>query len=160
MINLAGDKKCDTIIREELQIANIPIIELGSYMNSEVSASVIGLLNGFKFKRAWYYWMVDGYMPLKYADYLYDNYEDLNIRVAGHCGNPPPKEWITCKNKSKLLDPLFELYESGKITMDEFNIQAKELTNAEEPFISSYHIDSQLGLCKFAETIIKNNIMG
>lgn len=160
MNNLAGNKDCDKTIREELQIANIPIIELGAKMDREVPASCIGYLNGFKFIRAWYYWMVTGYMPLEHAKFLYENYKDLNIRVAGHCGNPPPEEWCESKDYSAKTQGYLKQYFNKEISYEEANEKCKEIQKQGDQFVVSYHIDTQLGLCKFAETIIKNNIAG
>jgi hypothetical protein len=87
MKNLAGNKLCDAYIIEELCLAGIPIVYSNDISDSEVSYSCTGELNGFRFQRAWYYWVVIGNMPLLYAKELYDNYKDLNIRVIGHCGN-------------------------------------------------------------------------
>ena len=159
MINLAGNKECDKTIREELSQANIPIIELGAKMEREVPSSVIGLLNGFKFIRAWYYWMVFGDMPLEYAKDIYSKYKDLNIRVAGHCGNPPPEEWCEPKDWREKCKPTVDRYILTKeISMDECNKLCNEIRNQGEQFIKTYHVDTQEGLNKLAETIINNNI--
>jgi hypothetical protein len=159
MINLAGDKKCDEIIREELKIAGIPIIELNSSMNSEVPASVIGYINGFKFKRAWYYWMVEGYMPLEYARQMYDKYKDLDIRVSGHCMNPAPEEWCEPKGWFDKCKPIVDRYLNEQITYEECNELCNEIKNQGDQYITHYHIDTQEGLCRFSETIIYNNIV-
>jgi hypothetical protein len=159
MVNLAGDKNCDKTIREELQIANIPIIELGAATNREVPSSVIGVLNGFKFVRGWRYWMVYGDMPLDDAKYIYDMYKDLNIRVAGHCMNPPPEEWCEPKEWMEKCKPIVDRCLIKKeISMDECNRLCKEIRKQDDQFIFTYHIDTQLGLCKLAETIKQRNI--
>lgn len=116
----------DEKVKEELLIANIPVLRLG-VMNNEVKTRYIGLLNGFVFVRAWRYWVVKGNMPLKFAKQIYENYKDLNIRVNGDAGNSNP-------NKNSCREVQDELV------------------------ISMYHIDTQLGLCKFAEMIKQNNI--
>jgi len=158
MINLAGKTDCDKTVREELMIAKIPIIDLGASMNREVPASLIGYLNGFKFIRGWYYWMVSGYMPLEHAKYLYQNYKDLNIRVAGHCENPPPEEWSECKDYDEKTKPIFDDYINEKISYDDANAKGLEIRRLGDQFITHYHIDTQLGLCEFAGAIIRNNI--
>ena len=159
MINLAGKKDCDETIREELRMAGIPIIELNSSMNSEVPASVIGYLNGFKFKRAWYYWMVDGYMPLEYARQMYDCYKDLNIRVAGHCGNPEPEGWCKPKGYHEKCKPIVDKLLDEQIDMEECNRLCNEIRKQGEQYIDNYHIDTQEGLRAFAEIIKNNNII-
>lgn len=80
-------------VEKELIEAGIPVLTLSNYMNGEVKTYYIGILNGFVFERMWRYWSVKGNMPLLNAEYLYKNYKDFDIRVAGHAGNPSPKEW-------------------------------------------------------------------
>lgn len=72
MDNLARSKydpEADKKVKEELLIAKIPVLELG-IMDKEVKTKYIGILNGFVFQRAWYYWVVKGNMPLKFAKIL------------------------------------------------------------------------------------------
>lgn len=160
MINLAGDQECDKIIREELNLAGIKIVSIGK-TNKEVPASIIGKCNNFIFHRAWYYWVVEGYMPLEIANYLYDNYKHLNIRVEGHCGNPSPEGWTEPRNFSQKIKPLSEkFWKSHELTADEFEQQAKQIRESGEQFITGYHIDTQEGLNVFVDTIKKHNIIG
>ena len=160
MVNLAGNRDCDKTIREELKLAGIPIVELNSVLNSEVPAGVIGYLNGFTFKRGWYYWMVSGYMPLLYANEMYKNHKNLNIRVAGHCGNPPPSEWCEPKNYRDKISPILNLFWDGEISSDECNEKCKEVKKHGEQYVTSYHIDSQEGLNEFYKMVKKHNITG
>ena len=160
MINLAGNKDCDKTIREELTLAGIPIIELNSVMDSEVPASVIGHLNGFTFKRGWYYWMVSGYMPLLYANEMYRDYKHLVIRAAGHCMDPPPSEWCEPKDYRDKISPILNLYWDGKISSDECNRRCKKIKRQGDQFVTSYHIDSQEGLNVFCRMVKEHNITG
>lgn len=160
MENLARseyDFDADKKVKEELQIAGIPAIRLG-VINNEVKTHYIGILNGFVFVRAWYYWVVRGNMPLEYAQYLYDNYKDLNIRVDGNCGNPPPSEWARNKDADKLYKPYINQWKNKEITTEELERLCKEIDKQGKQVIDTYHIDTQFGLCKFAEVIKKNNI--
>ena len=91
MENLARreyDPDADKKVKEELQIAGIPVVRVG-LMNNEAKTYYIGILNGFVFIRAWYYWIVKGNMPIEYAQYLYDNYQDLNgvkiVELKSNC---------------------------------------------------------------------------
>ncbi len=99
MRNLAGDKGCDPVIRRELAEAIVQIVEHGKRLDSQVPASVTGqlTLNGesvFAFRRAWYYWTVSGNVPLAVAQEMYaDPVGREDVRVAGHCGCPPPEKW-------------------------------------------------------------------
>ena len=77
MRNLAGNEECDQYIERELTRAGIEVVR-GERMDTEVPASITGKLGDFTFKRAWYYWMVGGNVPLTVAEELYD---DPPIRV-------------------------------------------------------------------------------
>lgn len=159
MINLAGDKACDEKIREELNLAGVEIANIGK-MDREVPASIIGKCNNFIFSRAWSYWVVTGYMPLKYAKEIYEKYKDLNIRVAGHCGNPPPEDWCEPKNWQIKCKPYIDKLYNKEITYEECDKHCNEISKQGEQFIAHYHIDSQEGLNRFAEIINENNIIG
>lgn len=160
MENLARreyDLEADKKVKEELQIAGVPTIRIG-LMNNEVKTYYIGILNGFVFRRAWNYWVVSGNMPLEYAQHLYDNYKDLNIRVAGHCGNPPPKEWAINKDYHSLMKPYVDKWINKEISNGELDDIGNKIRHQGEQVVNMYHIDTQLGLCKFVETIKNNNI--
>ena len=152
------DREADLKVKEELQIAGIPVVDLYGYINNEVKTNYIGVLNGFVFIRAWTYWIVRGNMPLERANELYAKYKDLQIRVAGHAGNPAPKGWTRNKDYNKLVAPYVEQFRNEEITMDEFIKIGNEILEQGEQVITSYHIDTQLGLCKFVEFIKNNNI--
>lgn len=160
MENLARreyDSDADKKVKEELQIAGIPIVRVG-LINNEVKTYYIGILNGFVFIRAWSYWVVKGNMPLEYANHLYDNYQDLNIRVNGDCGNPSPKGRTKNKDYNKLIVPYVNKWRNKEISTEELEKIGKEIEYQGEQVIDIYHIDTQLGLCKFAEVIKNNNI--
>lgn len=95
LYNMAGNDNCDHYIKAELTIAGIRIVEEDH--KGEVPYHYTGLLginNEFKFWRAWRYWVVLGSVPLDIAEELYANEVGSKyVRVAGHCGCPPPKEW-------------------------------------------------------------------
>lgn len=98
MINLAGAKECDDQIKAELTEAKIPIVKVPQ-SRSEVPFSIIGKIGPFKFERLWYYYEVVGQVPLKVAQELYaDPVGRKEVRVAGHCGCPPPEEWVNHEN--------------------------------------------------------------
>lgn len=93
MRNLAGDERCDASIRDELEAAGIEIVA-GEPTNSEVAGCLTGKLGAFTFRRAWYYWVACGAVPLAIAEELYaDPIGRKDVRVAGHCGCPPPADW-------------------------------------------------------------------
>ncbi len=156
MINLAGIEECDVTIRIELEKAGIDIYNIKEPGRSEVPYTLYGGLGGkpldeegqgfmdrhgimvdtmkgfvsFTFERAWYYWVVKGYVPLDIAVEMYENPNGRkDIRVAGHCGCPHPADW---KVRYKVCG---------------MNV------------VDSYHIDTQEGLNYFVETLKKHNLV-
>ncbi|MFA5714956.1 MAG: hypothetical protein WC998_04415 [Candidatus Paceibacterota bacterium] len=160
MINLAGVKTCDETIQQELKEAGIKAVMVGKRERREVPSEYIGVSNNFIFTRAWYYWVVTGYMPLQYAKEMYEKYKDLNIRVAGHCGNPPPEEWCKPKNHVERCQPIVDQFWDHKISHEECDERCRELRKQGDQFVDCYHIDTQEGLNCFVETIKNNGIIG
>lgn len=97
MKNLAGYKEADAVISEELRRCMIDQRRLtDDEKRGEVPATIGGTLGRFTFRRAWYYWTVRGDVPIAIAERLYaDPIGATDIRVAGHCGCPPPSKWAT-----------------------------------------------------------------
>jgi hypothetical protein len=159
MINLAGIETCDQTIKEELSLSGIEIVNIGK-MNREVPASIIGKCNNFIFKRAWYYWVVEGYLPLEQANYLFENFKHLNIRVNGNHEDTKPIEWCQPKNMDNVASGFFQDLMNKKITQEEFEEKCKEIKSQGEQFVKSYHIDTQDGLNAFVKVVKENNIIG
>lgn len=104
--NKAGDHAdTDEILRDELKAAGIPTLQEDAgrepeYLagmlrrsSGEVKTSVMGVLHGWSFKRAWYYWMAEGPgIEVVAAEALHASH-GRSVRVAGHCGCPSPTEW-------------------------------------------------------------------
>ena len=163
MKNLAGVEACDQTIREELRLAGITAVEV-SKSKGEVEASVVGKMAPFVFHRAWYYWIVTGPVPLQIAKELYAGIGKTDVRVAGHCGCPPPetpwityyaptgKTWADMKDK-KELSGFVERGTLPKEVLLEHEFSEKPEDVKAEPFITCYHIDSQEGLDLFAKTV-------
>lgn len=162
MRNLAGDPDCDRYIEKELEMAKVELVR-GKRSTGEVAATITGKLGDFTFERAWYYWVVKGPMPLEMAQKLYDDpIGKVEVRVAGHCGCPPPeKPWITWRDDEG--NELIHIKEKAEI--DRFVAkghispeQMKDRRFSETPeqghgFVESYHIDSQAGLRLFADAV-------
>ncbi len=149
------DSKVSKKVKEELEIAKIPILTLPSVLNLEVKTEYIGILNGFKFYRAWTYWVCEGDMPLEIANYIYENYKDLQIRAGGHAGNVEPEE--------ESYNPVYdrELRElMNKSSIEEYIKLSKDIVDdlSLPRFVATYHIDTQQGLCKIAEIIRERDI--
>lgn len=91
MRNLAGNKECDAVIAEELRRSMIPSVPYDGRLE-EVPSRLRGELGDITFARAWYYWTAHGTVPIEVARKLYDDpIGRTDIRVAGHCGCPPPE---------------------------------------------------------------------
>jgi hypothetical protein len=167
--NVAGEspEKTDAILREELTICGIDIIETSELIpHPEVNTHISGKLGDIIMKRNWYYWIVVGKIPLDIAKKLYnDPVGKRDVRVVGDCGCPPPEDpWISYILDGKQLD-----YESRKPIDWENNCWddiREELIFVENPaiepgvemFIDHYHIDSEVGLRFFADTMKKHGL--
>lgn len=167
MINLAGvESNCQ--ITKELNQAGIPIVAHEEMLNTEPITNLSGQLGSFTFTRAWYYWIVGGLVPLETAKKLYQNpIGRKDIRVAGHCGCPPPEEWI---KPSEEVQEQIQLQLGYRDDMDikdkidfwlnknnqkKFNEECKKYPQ----YVHWYHIDSQEGLNLFVKTLKENEIV-
>lgn len=158
MRNLAShefNSEYNRAVYDELTEAGIPIVNVGR-LDNEVKTNYIGMLNGFVFIRAWYYWVVKGWMPLEHAKYLYENYKDLQIRASGDAGNPDPESCSECKDSKTLAKNALDRVRAKEMTMEEANAEYMLRIKEGEQFIDMYHIDTQAGLNRFVE-VIKNN---
>lgn len=171
MKNLAGNKDCDVEVELELTRCGIEII-WNQPRNGEVPSSLRGALGKFTFKRAWYYWMVDGLVPLAVANELYkDPVGSTDIRVNGHCGCPAPGEpggqisWRHHETGKILMtraswdDVQILIRANPEIAMstDKY-LPCDDPTAEGEGFIEFYHIDTEVGLRIFADTLKKHNL--
>ena len=129
MKNLAGDKDCDETIREELRRCRVPAVYTPSESRGEVPSWLTGRLGAFTFSRRWYYWSAEGEVPVSVAWELYeDPVGKSDVRVAGHCGCPPPEApW------------------------------AKKDSHGDD-VIRNYHIDTEVGLRLFVDTLRKHGL--
>ncbi len=105
--NKAGDHAdTDDILRAELAAAGIQTLQEADgkspeYMadflrksSGEVKTSVIGVLHGWQFKRAWYYWMCKGPgIELAAADRLQADH-GKTVRASGDCACRGPRFWF------------------------------------------------------------------
>jgi hypothetical protein len=178
MKNLAGDKQCDQHIALELERCRINIHKMNRLGKSEVPWTIYGTLGRFTFERAWYYYVVKGELPLNIAQELYaDPVGKTDIRVAGHCGCPAPEEWATyydrlrCWSDAKILLDFKqkEEFEQCLKSDSQWVRQVGEdgLKNfrfVEDPkavgfgYVELYHIDSEIGLRLFADTLRKHSL--
>lgn len=170
MKNLAGNKDCDILIEQELARSRIEIVR-GERRCGEVPASIIGKLGSFTFRRAWYYWIVEGNIPLSMARELYeDPVGKTDVRVSGHCMCPLPDEWVTWLDKdgkecisSKDRKELDELCKRSSLVsgsdLDKYRVSDSPTEDGFSAFITLYHIDTEIGLRLFADMIRKYNLV-
>jgi hypothetical protein len=112
--NKAGDHAdTDDILRAELKAAGIPTLQEDAgkppeYLadmlrrnSGEVKTSIIGVLHGWQFKRAWYYWMAEGPgIEISAAERLQETH-GTTVRAAGDCACRGPLFWfngLACGN--------------------------------------------------------------
>ena len=128
MKNLAGDKNCDKYIPKELEEAGIEPIKMPFKLDGEVPTHYCGYIDGWKFDRAWYYWVVKSSLNIllfKYADELHKKC-GKEVRVNGDCTCPSPSE---CSNKPWLIGISsyhVDTQEGLKTLVDMIKLQTKE----------------------------------
>ncbi len=84
-------KRADDTLAAELRAAGINVIELPERYG-EPHSIIGGELFGWKFRRAWYYWMVHGPgIPFEAATKLHEAH-GKSVRVNGDCGCSSPTE--------------------------------------------------------------------
>ena len=159
MKNLAGHPDADVHCIAELSLADVPHVLGDAALKNEVSTRVTGKLGPLTFERGWRYWMVRGPVPLDIAKALYDDPVCArDVRVAGHCGCPPPEEWceyLDGNGKVIELDPTGEREAEVDAWFARHPQHAnmrgdtrfvRELPSDAKAFVMSYHVDSQEGL--------------
>ena len=92
---LAGDPKCDETILAELAAAGIRVV-VSEHSKGEVPYNLTGVLHGWTFHRAWYYWVCKTAvlpLPMAAAMVLHEAHGKV-VRVDGSCVCPAPdKHW-------------------------------------------------------------------
>ena len=178
MINLAGNKKCNETILEELYLANIPAIKC-EQSTGEVPYSYEGKIGNWTFRRRWYYWSVsvgdkDLGLPLKEALELHNKKHPTKdsilgniIRCGGHGGAPSPDEYGAQPIYNEALTEALVALGYEKIyfkLQDQWHVpitvgEVSELCNSGkltvERYVDNYNIDEQIGLNEFAKVATK-----
>ena len=182
MKNLAGVEEADRTIMEELYLADIEIINTETPDFGEVPYTKYGRIGYWKFERAWRYWVatvedrIQG-LPLKAALELHYKPNPVNpdqtlgqvIRSGGDAGASSPDEYGAQPILNKELDKkLLELgHELKTIEIGDVKHEYVAATVGDisehcnagrldvERYVTSYHIDSQVGLLEFAKFVKK-----
>lgn len=157
MKNLAGNPGADGHVVRELLAAGIEIVPDDS-LQGEVPATIVGQLAGWRFFRAWYYWIASPIkpnrgLPIDQAVKLFDQY-GKQVRAGGDCACRGPWTWATSyqKDRQVVIDPKGEQLE----TFHRLNLSTDGLTfcpsypDDVETYVDTYHIDTQEGLNAFA----------
>lgn len=182
MRNLAGPEDrthATDYFTDELERCGIEVVRYDGPHTGEVQSQVYGKLGDWTFRRAWYYTVVKGPTPLSVAKELYENRVGRNdIRVAGHCACPPPEDpWVTWRDKisgKEIARPSEREKVVGYINKADTESGVRMWTSMLEkmdneyewgdpadgvPTIDSYHIDSELGLYVFVQTLKAHNLV-
>jgi hypothetical protein len=170
MKNLAHDPNCDAVILRELERARIRAVP-ATERRSDVPCTIAGCIGTFEFSRFWYYWVAEGRVPLALAEQLYaDPVGRTDVRVAGHCGCPPPREWVKwydaegfqvvdtgqrleCEKYMRERPEDSAMYECAQRVLAKYHF-ADDPSVGNEGFIDNYHIDSEVGLRLFVDAIL------
>lgn len=168
MQNLAGIATCDEVIRRELERARVPV-ETCERVRGEVAYSVLGRLGDFTFRRAWYYYIVDGPVPIEVAREIYaDPVGRDDVRAGGDCGCISPddyaSEWydergvrlLDMEERKKLED--YVANEVGKLKeIAEEMLRTHRFVESPvavgRGVIRTYHVDSEVGLRLLADKL-------
>ena len=179
MINLAGNKEADTHIREELYLAGIE--QIPAEAKGEVPYSIEGRLGNWRFRRAWYYWVVrtelrhDG-LTVEQALKLHEKpnpvcYNDILgfvVRAGGHAGGIEPDSYVAQPVYNEELDEKLMALGFEKEYIELLNEEHISITVGEiadlcksgkldiERYVDCYHIDTQVGLNEFVKFV--NNL--
>lgn len=167
MKNLAGrpTPEVDAAIEQELTRCGIEVVRNQPIDNPEVKSTLRGRLGELRFTRAWRYWIVLGKVPLEVAEKLYtDPVGKMDIRVDGSCVRPAPVApyiyWfdgdglhlVPESERPKWEDVFKDALEEAIAHRFRF---CADLAAEGKPYVTCYHIDSELGLYIFAQEIKK-----
>lgn len=129
--NLARGKATPEVFAEVTAIAEAELIAAGikytpmPFGRGEVPSGAFGSLSMWAFERRWYYWSATGPgLPVDVAEKLHESH-GRQVRVAGHCACPSPREWYkgfgvgsyhidTPEGLKALADALLSVYDGAK----------------------------------------------
>lgn len=170
MRNLAGAPARDDIIRQELRRCGIHVTKC-ALEDSRIDATVCGVLGPFRFSRRVHRWQVEGDVPVAVARELYLHpvgKEDIRVEGDGNRGAPEAprtlkktKEGLTVFSHAE-WEKVKGFVERGTLTEAVFaGIVPDDDPRAKEAreFVPLYHIDSELGLYLFVETLKKHGLV-
>jgi len=162
MRNLAGRPDADEWVRKELNKASIPIVSLEPHTR-EVQATIGGQIGHFRFVRAWYYWTVQGMVPLHVAKRISRHPHGLQeTRAGGHSMGVHPRQVATRylanggqvwpEEQREDWEALVERHPKYLEDANAADVFSDDSTVG-RLFVTSYHIDSPAGLRMFAKIV-------
>lgn len=168
MQNLAGEKSATVVCQGELLAAGITPVPrpLG---RGEVATAIRGELRGFTFERLWYYWVVEGPMPLAAAIDMFKSgcSGRTEVRADGISGGVDPVEravWVDRFGRVVIVDPdgtqrarFSRFWTASQTNGNEhrewvFVKSLADLPDARQ-VVCAYHVDTPAGLKLIADTI-------
>ena len=161
MRNLAGSDESDIWAAAELTAAGINVVEVDKPYG-EPQTWVKGRLGNIEFSRAWRYWIAKGRVPLDVARRIYEHpIGRKDVRVAGHCGCPPPDEWArhydgderVCVDPDGSEEADFDNFIASGVLAEGDKPRFAKSADGLTAYVESYHIDSAEGLRLFADAI-------
>ena len=157
MENLAGVKNSNDAIDKELVEAGISIHF--EKAKGEVPYDHIGKRNGWKFERAWYYWVAtsDEGLPFDVAMEIQERMGSV-VRANGDCGCRGPEMWASPNGSAMFRELASKGIISERLNYGEVSEMYENgtLTDSVVPrFVQSYHIDSQVGLNFFISKLLE-----
>jgi len=174
MKNLAGVANASAFIHQELLAAGISEVVHAVPVRGEVPTNITGVLRKddvefFTFVRAWYYWSVDGMVPVEIAWEMYNDPNGRNdVRVAGHCGCPPPEDpWVRYYDEDgNQLYPAEQEAEYRRLVKKGIAREDRAIRFVTNPaaeatrtVVESYNIDTAVGLKLFVDTLRKHGLV-
>lgn len=160
MQNLAGVPYANDVVVYELTLAEIPLRINRDLLKGEVVTQYEGVLGKFTFRRAWYYWVVNGPTPLAVAQEIFPVQKEYGwaVRAGGDCGNIEPKGYVVGPiNEEGETDIVMKMFEDGK-SNKEINTYLEEKYKDHPQYVDTYHIDTQDGLMFFVRTLRKHRL--
>lgn len=121
-------------------------------------------LGKYQFRRAWYYWIVKGPVPLEVAKEMYAAPEGRHdVRAGGHCGAPPPEtqvHHIAPDGKPAILKSEMDEYR-GTSVEERLKDKVTEMESFDgcEVYVETYHIDTPEGLRLYVDTLRKHGLV-
>lgn len=169
--NLAGKSNADEVITDELYLAGVNKFDKVTKSDSDVPYTIVGRLDcgkvDFTFRRFWYYYVVDGFVPPDIAFLLQKSKYGKQIRPSGDCSPDDYStylKWYDASYKEINLPETkaeFEQYANETTYLGKRCIELLNTLEFREPrskpgdsqFITTYHIDSLTGLKYFVDTV-------